>query len=134
MIGIVVAGHGSFGDGLRDGAQMIMGPQEQLAIVELRPAENLDVYRDRLQQAVKEVESGEGVLVIVDLFGGSPSNVSAYLVGETVEVVAGASLPMLIEVLSARDDADLGELVKTALSAGQQGLVRLADKLGGGAA
>lgn len=129
MIGVAIAGHGSFAAGLRDAAEMIMGPQEQLALVDLRPAENLDEYRERLERAVREVDSGEGTLVLVDLFGGSPSNVSAYLLGPKAEVVTGVSLPMLIEVLAARDVSDLPGLVQTALGAGREGLVRLGDRL-----
>lgn len=133
MIGIVLAGHGSFCEGLRDAAQMIMGPQEQLALVPLGPAENLDEYREKLERARDEVDSGDGVLVLVDLFGGSPSNVAAYLLGPTTEVVTGVSLPMLLEVLSARTSA-LADVVDTAVATAQMGTIRLADRIraGGG--
>jgi mannose PTS system EIIA component len=131
VIGIVLAGHGGFCEGLRDAAQMIMGPQEQLALVPLGPAENLDEYREKLQRARDEVDSGEGVLVFVDLFGGSPSNVAAYLLGPTTEVVTGVSLPMLLEVLSARTSA-LADVVNTAVATAQPATIRLADRIGAG--
>ena len=133
MIGIVLAGHGGFCDGIRDAAEMIMGPQEHLAVVPLGPAENLDLYREKLEQARTEVDSGDGVLVLVDLFGGSPSNVAAYLLGPSTEVVTGVSLPMLLEVLSARE-LPLSQVVDTAVAAAQVGTIRLADRIraGGG--
>lgn len=132
MIGIVVAGHGGFCDGLRDAAEMIMGPQEQLAMVPMGPAENLDEYKEKLQRARDQVDSGDGVLLLVDLFGGSPSNVSAYLLGESTEAVTGVSLPMLLEVLSSRGDAKLGDVVDTAMGAAQMGTIRLADRIKAG--
>jgi PTS system mannose-specific IIA component len=133
VIGIVLAGHGGFCDGIRDAAEMIMGPQEHLAVVPLGPAENLDLYREKLEQARTEVDSGDGVLVLVDLFGGSPSNVAAYLLGPSTEVVTGVSLPMLLEVLSARE-LPLSQVVDTAVAAAQVGTIRLADRIraGGG--
>jgi PTS system mannose-specific IIA component len=133
VIGIVLAGHGGFCDGIRDAAEMIMGPQDSLAVVPLGPAENLDLYREKLEQARTEVDSGDGVLVLVDLFGGSPSNVAAYLLGQGTEVVTGVSLPMLLEVLSARE-SPLSQVVDTAMSAAQVGTIRLADRIraGGG--
>lgn len=134
MIGIVLAGHGGFCDGIRDAAEMIMGPQERVAVVPLGPAENLDVYREKLEGAHTEVDSGEGVLILVDLFGGSPSNVAAYLLGSNTEVVTGVSLPMLLEVLSSRE-SPLSQVVDTAVTAAQTGTIRLADRIraaGGG--
>jgi PTS system mannose-specific IIA component len=133
VIGIVLAGHGSFCEGIRDAAEMIMGPQEQVAVVPLGPAENLDLYRKKLEDARTEVDSGDGVLVLADLFGGSPSNVAAYLLGPNTEVVTGASLPMLLEVLGARE-SPLTDVIETAVSAAQVGTIRLADRIrtGGG--
>lgn len=133
VIGIVLAGHGGIAGGLRDAAEMILGPQQQLAVVPLRPAENLDEYRDRLAAAVAEVDAGDGALILADLFGGSPCNTAAYVLGPRTEVVAGVSLPMLLEVLAARQGAVLADLVRIALAAGQEAPVRLADRLGTGA-
>jgi mannose PTS system EIIA component len=134
VIGIVVAGHGRFCDGLRDAAEMIMGPQEQLAVVPMGPAENLDQYKDKLRRARDEVDSGDGVLLLVDLFGGSPSNVSCYLLGPSTEAVTGVSLPMFLEVLSSREGASLADAVKTAMASAEIGTIRLADRIkaGGG--
>jgi PTS system mannose-specific IIA component len=125
VTGLVLAGHGTLVDGLRDAAEMIMGPQDQLALVPLGKAENMDVYRDKLESAVREVDRGDGAIVLVDLFGGSPSNAAAYLAREGTEVITGLSLPMLLEVLAVRSDKSTLELVETAMTAGQQAVVRL---------
>lgn len=132
MIGLVLVSHGPLADGLRQAAEMIMGPQAALAVLGLEPAQDMDKYQADLSQLVREVDQGQGVLVLADLFGGSPANTAAYVLGPTVEVVCGASLPMLIEVLSFRGDSDLPALAATAMQAGAAAPLRLADMLSNG--
>lgn len=129
MIGLVLVSHGPLASGLRGAAEMIMGPQKALAVLGLELAQNMDTYRSDLESAVRAVDQGQGVLVLADLFGGSPANTAAYVLGPTVEVVCGVSLPMLIEVLGAREDSDLQGLAATAIEAASLGAVRLADVL-----
>lgn len=132
MIGVVLVSHGPLADGLRQAAEMIMGPQSALAVLGLEPAQDMDKYQADLSRLVQEVDQGQGVLVLADLFGGSPANTAAYVLGPSVEVVCGASLPMLIEVLSLRSDSDLPSLVETAMQAGAAAPLRLADMLSNG--
>lgn len=129
MIGIVLISHGSLASGLRQAAEMIMGPQEELAVLELAPAQDMEAYRRDLEELIAQVNRGHGVLVLADLFGGSPANASAYVVGAGVEVVCGANLPMLLEILNVRGQQDLRTLAATAVRAGATGTVRLADML-----
>lgn len=130
VIGLVVVSHGPLADGLRQAAEMIMGPQEALATLGLEPAQEMDQYRADLERLVREVDRGEGVLVLADLFGGSPANTAAYVLGPAVDVVCGCSLPMLIESLTVRLDGDLQSVAAAALQAATAGAVRLADLLG----
>lgn len=130
MIGIVIVSHGPLAAGLRDAAEMIMGPQEALAVLGLEPAQEMDLFRAALESAVREVDRGRGVLIMADLFGGSPANTAAYVLGPAVDVVCGCSLPMLIEALGARGEGDLQTLTRSALQAAADGAVRLADMLG----
>jgi mannose PTS system EIIA component len=130
-VGVVVACHGALAQGLRAAAEMIAGPQEHLAVVPLGPAEDLDEYRTKLQEAAAQVDCGLGVLVLVDLFGGSPGNTAAYLQGGNRQVVAGASLPMLLEVLMSRAAATPEELALTAATAGREAVIRYAERMGG---
>jgi PTS system mannose-specific IIA component len=132
LIGIVLIGHGPFAAGLLQAAEMIMGPQEALAVLELAPAQEMEQFRAAMETAAAQVERGRGVLILADLFGGSPANTAAYLLGPSVEVVCGASLPMLLEVLAAREEQGLGALAKTAVNAGAGGALRLAEVLGRG--
>lgn len=129
MIGIVLVSHGPLAAGLRQAAEMIMGAQDSLATLTLAAAQDMDRFRADLEQAVQAVDGGQGVLVLADLFGGSPANTAAYVMGPAVEVVCGASLPMLLEVLGARPAADLAALTATALQAGREAPVRLADMI-----
>lgn len=106
-----------------------MGTQEALAVLGLQPAQEMDGFRADLTAAVGSVDRGSGVLILADLFGGSPANTSAYLLGPSVEVVCGLSLPMLLEVLGYREQSTLTDLTLLAVAAGAEGAVRLADKL-----
>ncbi|HWI65705.1 MAG TPA: PTS sugar transporter subunit IIA [Symbiobacteriaceae bacterium] len=132
MIGVVLVSHGPLADGLRQAAEMIMGPQEALAVLGLDPAQEMDKYRADLESAVKSVDSGEGVVVLADLFGGSPANTAAYVLGPNVEVLCGCNLPMLIETLGSRAYGDLKSVTTGALQAAAEGALRLADVLQNG--
>ncbi|MFS8640894.1 MAG: PTS sugar transporter subunit IIA [Symbiobacteriaceae bacterium] len=132
MVGIVLIGHGPLASGLLQAAEMIAGPQSGVAVLELQPAQDMDQFREEMERAVARVDAGQGVLILADLFGGSPANTSAYLLRPGVDVVCGLNLPMLLEVLTMRDSQTLSELAQTALRAGASGCVRLADMLGQG--
>lgn len=130
-VGVVLVSHGALALGLKEAAEMIAGPQDGMALVMLGPAEDLDVFRLKLEAAVADVDRGRGVLLLVDLFGGSPGNTAAYLMSPRVEVVTGVSLPMLLEVLMNRAGAGVTELAQTAMQAGKDGVLRFAEMLGG---
>lgn len=129
MIGLVLISHGPLAGGFRAAAEMIMGPQEALAVLGLEPAQDMERFRADLTDSVRSVDRGSGVLILADLFGGSPANTSAYLLGPSAEVVCGLSLPMLLEVLGFREQSTLRDLALLAVAAGVEGAVRLADKL-----
>ena len=131
MVGIVVVGHGQMADGLLDAACMIVGPQEGIAAVSLREEDDVEGLMDRVAKAVQEVDAGEGVLVLVDLFGGSPFNASARLAmqGSPIEVVTGVSLPMLLELTVQREGESLAHLVEVAREAGTAGIRTLSETL-----
>lgn len=128
----MLVSHGSLAEGLKQAAEMIMGSQEALAVLGLEPAQDMDKYRRDLEAAIRRVDQGRGVLVLADLFGGSPANTTAYMLGPTVDVVCGASLPMLLEVLGSRGELDLRGLASLAKEAGAASVVRLAEMLGHG--
>ncbi len=133
MIGIVICCHGKMGEGMRDAAEMIVGAQEQLRVVSVNPGNGGNEILDALTQAVKEVDKGDGVLLVTDLFGGTPTNIGCALLGEaSVEVVTGFNLPLLIKALTGRNDASsLSELARTASDYGRRHISVAGDLLHG---
>ena len=102
MIGIVLISHGNFAEGLLDAAEMITGEAEKIACIGLQPMDDVDQLVDRIQDAVDQVNDGDGVLLMVDLFGASPFNAGGRLFLEKkdhLELVTGMNLPMLVELL-----------------------------------
>lgn len=122
MIGIVLCCHGNMGDGIRGAAEMIVGPQEQFAVVSVKPGEQSEKILNALKTAISDVDSGDGVLLITDLFGGTPTNISCALLKDAhVEVVTGLNLPLLIKALTARsDEIELSELAGKASQYGRR--------------
>ena len=130
MIGIVLVSHGPLAEGLKGAAEMIVGPQERFLAIGMDPAADLDRLRAQIEAAAAEAASdGTSVLVLVDLMGGSPANASAYLATNGTPVICGASLPMLLEVLTSRDHTSAAELADIALQAGKDGVVNLTQLL-----
>jgi PTS system mannose-specific IIA component len=131
VIGLVVVSHGTLADGLRDAAEMIVGPQTLFRSVGMGPAANLAQLRDEIEAAVQEVGGPDYSLVLVDLLGGSPGNASAYLAAAGTPVVCGANLPMLLEVLTAREDGSLTPqmLAERAIDAGKESVFDLGRQL-----
>ena len=132
MVGIVIVSHGDMADGLVDAARMIAGELEGIATVSLREADAVEGLVERVAAAIQEMDSGDGVVVLVDLFGASPFNASARLAlqGDSkMEVISGMSLPMLLELVVERDGKTLEQLVEIALQAGTSGINTLSETL-----
>jgi len=136
MIGIVLAAHGPVPAALLESTNMILGELPQVASVSLMPGDSLEGLIDRLQAAVNEVNTGDGVLILLDMFGGTPANAAAFLTQQTNDVyaVTGVSLPMLLETFMARmsmegstQEVPLQSLAEAAFSAGHAGIVDIVD-------
>lgn len=122
-VGVLVVTHGEFGPALLDAGRMILGPQEDVESVSVVVTRGVDEIIADLKAALARLEHGLGVLVLTDLFGGTPTTLGLSLrkLGN-IEVVAGVNLPMLLKVLQGRT-APLSELAAQAKEAGQQGIV-----------
>ena len=134
MVGIVIVCHGDMADGLVDAARMIVGEQEGIAAVSLREMDAVEGLMERVAAAIEKVDTGDGSLVLVDLFGASPFNASARLAmqGDSkIEVITGVSLPMLVELAVQREGETLEQLVEIALEAGTIGIRTLSQTLAG---
>lgn len=131
MVGVLVVAHGEMAAGLLDAARMIVGEQEALLALSLREMEDVEGLMDKVEEAISQVDGGEGVLVMVDLPGASPFNASARIAmqREGVRIVTGVNLPMLAELLVLREGSSLDELVDVAKEAGTSGIRTLSEIL-----
>lgn len=124
MIGVLVVTHGDFGLHLLGAAQTILGPQEQCAHMSVDASIDMAALLATLKSTVISLESGDGVIILTDMFGGTPSNISLSLLQPgKVEILTGANLPMLLKTLTSRAVADLNQLAADAKAAGVQGIV-----------
>ena len=131
MIGLVVATHGKLGAELLASAQMIIGPVLNARSVSISQENSMEDIRDAIDQAVKEVTSDEaGVIIVTDMFGGTPANVSmTFLEPQSVEVLTGANLPMLLKFFNSQENLGLDELAGILKSYGQQSIALASEYL-----
>lgn len=129
MIGLVLVTHGGLAVEFVAAMEHIVGPQEQVAVVSIGPEDDMDQRREDIVQAVAQVQTGQGVILLTDMFGGTPSNLAISLLeSEMVEVIAGLNLPMLIKLASARKNKSLQEAADDAQNAGRK-YINTASKL-----
>lgn len=121
MIGLILVTHGTLAQEFLLAMEHVVGPQKQIATVSIGPRDNMEERRKELAFAIKEVETGEGVVILTDLFGGTPSNLAiSFLDAGKIEVIAGVNLPMLIRLESARKVMPVKEAVLAARDAGRK--------------
>jgi len=121
MIGLVVVTHGRLAEEFLSAAEHVVGPQERVKAVSIGPDDDMEKRRQDILDAAKEVDEGEGVVILTDMFGGTPSNLAiAVMEKANAEVVAGVNLPMLIKLASVRAEGDLEAAVKAAHEAGRK--------------
>lgn len=105
MVGLVVATHGKLAEELLRTAEGIVGPLAQSEAVSVGASSSMEDARARLADAVHRVDTGEGVLVLTDMFGGTPANLALTFLDEKVEVITGVNLPMILKLATARADS-----------------------------
>jgi PTS system mannose-specific IIA component len=112
MIGIVIVTHRQLGDALIEAAEFIMGNRpEALVSVSIDLKESADMLRGKIAEGIKKVKSEDGVLILTDMFGGTPSNLSySFLEEGHIEVISGVNLPVLIQAANVRGKMNLDEL------------------------
>jgi mannose PTS system EIIA component len=121
MIGMVLVTHGQLATEFRAALEHVVGPQEQLETITIGPDDDMETRRKDIMAAVYRVNSGEGVVVLTDMFGGTPSNLAlSCMNGSSVEVVAGINLPMLIKLAGMREGHTLQAAVTAAQEAGRK--------------
>lgn len=129
MIGLVIVTHGQLAVELRRATEHVVGPQDNMATVCIGPDDDMERRRDEIRAAVKTVDSKKGVILLTDMFGGTPSNLAISMLNAgKVEVVAGVNLPMLIKLAEARNTSGLMEAAEKAKDAGQR-YIAIASKI-----
>ena len=121
MIGMVLVTHGRLADELLSALVHVVGGQEQVATVCIQPEDDMEQPRLDILAAIEAADSGDGAVVLTDLFGGTPSNLAISVMNETrTEVIAGVNLPMLVQLSRVRRTKDLADAVRDAQEAGRK--------------
>lgn len=121
MIGILLLTHGPLGHALCETLEAIMGPQEGIRCIAFHPNDDAELKRKDLYQAIDKLDSGKGVVILTDMFGGTPSNLAMSALGvKPIEVIAGVNLPMLIKFVENRKNSVLPEATQKAFEAGRK--------------
>jgi PTS system mannose-specific IIA component len=133
-VGIVVVSHGQLANELLNAAEMIVGELPQITAVSIGWHDDVEVAREAIAQAIRKVEGPRGVLLLTDMFGGTPANLGlAFLAVGRVEVITGVNLPMLIKLAKTPDDRDLRDLAHETCEHGRTAIRVASDLLRGDA-
>lgn len=135
MIGLVLVTHGRLASEFIVAMEHVVGPQQQIAGICIGPDDDMEERRSQIADAIREVDGGVGVIVLTDLFGGTPSNLAISLMkSDKIEVIAGVNLPMLIRLDGARKTMDVRGAVAAAREAGRKYISVASEVLGEAAA
>jgi PTS system mannose-specific IIA component len=123
MVGIVLVTHPHLGEEFIRSAEMICGKMPRVFTISIDTRKEVEELRRGIAEAIKKVNEGDGVLILTDMFGGTPSNMSlAFLQEDRVEVLSGLNLPMMIKLSNCREGRSLKELAKMVKEAGQKNI------------
>ncbi len=121
MFGIVIVAHGKLADEFISVTEHVVGHQEQIAAVGIAPNDDSNDARERILNAIKKVNNGGGIVILTDMFGGTPSNLAISVMDtDNIEVIAGVNLPMMIKLTSARGKVSMKEAVEQAQEAARK--------------
>lgn len=135
MIGLVLVTHGRLASEFIVAMEHVVGPQKQIAAICIGPEDDMEERRAQIAQAIRAVDKGDGVIILTDLFGGTPSNLAISLMkSDKIEVIAGVNLPMLIRLEGARKTMDVRAAVAAAREAGRKYISVASEVLGEAAA
>jgi PTS system mannose-specific IIA component len=133
MIGLVIVTHGGLAQEFRNALEHVVGPQQALKAIAIGPDDDMEARRLDILDAVRDVNNGDGVIILTDMFGGTPSNLAISVMDETkAEVIAGISLPILVKLASIRSEVPLPEAVIMARDAGTKYIQVASQELSGG--
>ena len=132
MIGLVLVTHGHLAVEFRSAMEHVVGPQDNVEAIAIGPDDDMEQRRTDIMSAIGRADSGDGVILLTDMFGGTPSNLAiSVMESANVEVLAGVNLPMLIKLASVRDCKTLKEAAEEAQEAGRKYINVASDVLFG---
>ncbi|MGN1079548.1 MAG: PTS sugar transporter subunit IIA [Alphaproteobacteria bacterium] len=121
MIGLILVSHRHLAEEMKAVMEHVVGPQENVETVSIFPTDDMEQRRTEIQEKIAKVNSGDGVIVLTDMFGGTPSNLAiSMMTQDNVEVLAGMNLPMLIKLAQVRSNQKLKEATLSAQEAGKK--------------
>ncbi len=130
MIGVILITHGGLAEALLMTTKEIVGDIGDIRVLSIDTSDDEDKIRDILSDNIKEMDKGDGVIILTDMFGGTPSNISlSFLSDDKVEVLTGVNLPMLIKAASTKGDMKLVELAEMLKCKGQESIVLASEIL-----
>tara|TARA_Y100001947_G_scaffold40270_1_gene33378 strand:- start:477 stop:881 length:405 start_codon:yes stop_codon:yes gene_type:complete len=129
MIGIVVVSHGKLARELVRATEHVVGEQEYFRSISIEAEDDIDARREQIRETVAACNTGKGVIIVTDMFGGTPSNLAISVMPDArIDVIAGVNLPMLIKLVEVRGEAKLADALKAARDAGQS-YIRIASEV-----
>ena len=132
MIGLVIVTHGGLAREFRAALEHVVGPQKQMETVQIGPDDDMDLRRTEILDAIARTQTGSGVIVLTDMFGGTPSNLAISVMEEAkVEVIAGINLPILVKLAGLRGEVGLADAVTQARDAGRKYIKVASHELSG---
>lgn len=133
MIGLVLVTHGALADEFKLALEHVVGPQDYCETIAIGPDDNAETRREDIIKAIDRAENGDGVIILTDMFGGTPSNLAISVMNNRrVEVIAGVNLPMLVKLGRVRGEMAMTEAVNLAQEAGRK-YITVANSILGGA-
>jgi PTS system mannose-specific IIA component len=133
MIGLVLVTHGALANEFKSALEHVVGPQEQIETVAIGPDDDMEQRRNDILARVDASDRGDGVIILTDMFGGTPSNLAiSVMQNREIEVIAGVNLPMLVKLARVRGDMKIDEAVKAAQDAGRKYINVASAMLSGG--
>lgn len=131
MIGLVLVTHGRLAEELRHAMEHVVGPQRAVATVCIGPDDDMEKRREDIRGCIASVDQGDGVVVLTDILGGTPSNLAISLCDKrTIDVIAGVNLPLLVKLAKIRSAEPLAEAVSHAAAAGRKYIAAASDMPG----
>ena len=120
MIGLMIITHGNLALELRSAMEHMIGDQNDIEIFSITPEDDIDIQKNNIEKKLKELNQGKGVIILTDVFGGTPSNLALnFLEPGVIEIMSGVNLPMLIKICQLRDK-DILEVIQEGKNAAQK--------------